>query len=264
MLLYTEIRRAGLALATTPSMTDERGAPVTEIGENTTVRTLVGRLDPAKVDPKQTALVVIDLQELCSGSNGQHARRAKELGKWADIEDYFGRVEELVVPNVARIATALRDAGGTVIWARCRSLTADARDNGRRFHDFGIFVACDSPEAELIDGVVLEHGDVLLDKTTASVFLSTNLNVMLRQMGVKSLITTGVVTSGCVESTVRDGCDLDYDVLLIEDACADRSEQLHADSIERLNNNFAVAMSTNEVLASLGAAPVLEGSPSGT
>ena len=111
------------------------------------------------------------------------------------------------MPNVARIATALRDAGGTVIWARCRSLTADARDNGRRFHDFGIFVACDSPEAELIDGVVLEHGDVLLDKTTASVFLSTNLNVMLRQMGVKSLITTGVVTSGCVESTVRDGCD---------------------------------------------------------
>ena len=83
---------------------------MTEIGENTTVRTLVGRLDPAKVDPKQTALVVIDLQELCSGSNGQHARRAKELGKWADIEDYFGRVEELVVPNVARIATALRDA----------------------------------------------------------------------------------------------------------------------------------------------------------
>jgi nicotinamidase-related amidase len=235
---------------------------VTQIGEDTTVRTLVGRLDASNIDPRATALVVIDLQELCSGMDGQHARKAKELGKWADIEDYFVRVRDVVTPNVARIAGGLRSAGGTVIWARCRSLTPDARDNGRRFHDFGIAVGCDSPQIELIDGVELEHGDVLLDKTTASVFLSTNLNVMLRQMGVRSVITTGVVTSGCVESTVRDGCDLDYEVLLVEDACADRSDELHADSIRRMHNNFAVAMSTEDVLGALGTPTVLEGTQS--
>lgn len=235
---------------------------MTEIGEDATVRTLVGRLDFPAIEPRAAALVVIDLQELCSGIDGQHARKARDLGKWADIEDYFLRVRDLLVPNVARLASAVRAGGGTVIYARCRSLTPDARDNGRRFHDFGIAVSCDSPEIELIDGVELEQGDVLLDKTTASVFLSTNLNVMLRQMDVRSVITTGVVTSGCVESTVRDGCDLDYEVLLVEDACADRSDELHADSIRRMHNNFAVAMSTEEVLAALGTPTVLEGTQS--
>jgi nicotinamidase-related amidase len=121
----------------------------------------------------------------------------------------------------------------------------------------------DSPEAALIDGIELESGDVLLDKTTASVFLSTNLDVMLRQLGVRSLITTGVVTSGCVESTVRDACDLDYEVLLVEDACADRTGALHEDAIRRLNNNFAVAASTEDTLAALGVRRALEGSAGG-
>ena len=76
------------------------------------------------------------------------------------------------------------------------------------------------------------------------------------------MITTGVVTSGCVESTVRDGCDLDYEVTLVDDACADRSDELHADSIRRMHNNFAVAMSTEEVLAALGTPTVLEGTQS--
>jgi len=235
---------------------------VTEIREDKTVRTLVGRLDPSSLDPAGTALIVIDLQRLCAGADGEHARKARELGKWAEIEAYFERVADPVVPNVRRLAAAVRQAGGTVIYARCRSLTPEARDNGRRFHDFGIAVSCDSPEADLIDGLELEDGDILLDKTTASVFLSTNLGVLLRQLGVKSLITTGVVTSGCVESTVRDGCDLDYEVLLVEDATADRTEELHADSIRRLNNNFAVAMSTDQVLAALGAPSLLEGSTS--
>jgi nicotinamidase-related amidase len=236
---------------------------LTEIGENTTVRTLVGRLEPPDVDPAAAALLVIDLQQLCAGPDGQHARKARELGKWDDIAGYFERVTDVVVPNVRRLADAARRAGTAVIYVRCRSLTPDAKDNGRRFHDFGIAVGCDSPEAELVDGIELEHGDVLLDKTTASVFLSTNVGVLLRQLGVRSLITTGVVTSGCVESTVRDACDLDYEVLLVEDACADRSEELHEDAVRRLNNNFAVAASTEGVLAALGAPAALEGSPSG-
>ena len=236
---------------------------MTEIGEQTTVRTLVGRLDHADVDPRAAALVVIDLQRLCAGADGEHARKARELGRWDDIAGYFDRVSDVVVPNVRRLADAARAAGATVIYVRCRSLTPDARDNGRRFADFGIAVACDSPEAELIDGIEVAEGDVLLDKTTASVFLSTNLNVLLRQLGVRSVITTGVVTSGCVESTVRDACDLDYEVLLVEDACADRTDQLHEDAVRRMHNNFAVGVSTQAVLAALGAPVALEGSGRG-
>ena len=59
---------------------------------------------------------------------------------------------------------------------------------------------------------------------------------------------TGVVTSGCVESAVRDASDLDYRVVLVEDACADREPELHDDSIRRMNNNFALVRATGEVL----------------
>jgi ureidoacrylate peracid hydrolase len=236
---------------------------LTEIGEHTTVRSLVGRLDLRDVEAGSAALLVIDLQRLCAGPDGEHARKARELDTWDDVAGYFDRVNDVVVPNVRRLADAARRAGSTVIYARCRSLTSGARDNGRRFHDFGIAVEPDSPEAALVSGIELEPGDVLLDKTTASVFLSTNLDVLLRQLGVRSLITTGVVTSGCVESTVRDACDLDYEVLLVEDACADRTDALHEDAIRRLNNNFAAAASTDGVLAALGARPALQRSAGG-
>ncbi|HKE80263.1 MAG TPA: hypothetical protein VKB54_13180, partial [Solirubrobacteraceae bacterium] len=126
---------------------------MTEIGEHTTVRTLVGRLDYEDLDPRAAALLVIDLQRLCAGADGEHADKARELGRWDDIAGYFERVSDTVVPNVARLADAARDAGATVIYVRCRSMTPDARDNGRRFHDFGIAVACDSPQADLIDGL---------------------------------------------------------------------------------------------------------------
>jgi nicotinamidase-related amidase len=208
-------------------------------------------------------LLVIDLQRLCAGADGEHADKARALGRWDDIAGYFERVSDTVVPNVSRLADAARDAGATVIYVRCRSMTPDARDNGRRFHDFGIAVACDSPQADLVDGLEPREGDLLLDKTTASAFLSTNLGVLLRQLGVRSLITTGVVTSGCVESTVRDACDLDFEVLLVEDACADRTPQLHEDAMRRLHNNFAVGVTTQAVLSALGAPAALEGSASG-
>jgi len=97
-------------------------------------------------------------------------------------------------------------------------------------------------------------GDFVLDKTTASPFWSTTIERLLAQLGVDNLLVTGVVTSGCVESAVRDACDLDYRVVLVEDACADRQPDLHADAVRRLNNNFAVAMPTAAVLGAIGAA----------
>jgi nicotinamidase-related amidase len=224
---------------------------VTDFDENTTVRAVVGRLEPPDLARERSALVVIDLQDLDASPDGAHARRARELGRWSEVEEYFARVGDLVVPNVRRLATAVRLGGLPVIYVRCRSLTPDARDNGRRFREFGIAVGCDDPGAALLAGLEVQPGDYVLDKTTASPFWSTQLEHLLRQLSIECLLVTGVVTSGCVESTVRDACDLDYGVVLVEDACADRQPGLHEDAIRRLNNNFALARSTDEVLDGL-------------
>jgi len=196
---------------------------------------------------------VVDLQVLDAAADGEHAQRARELGRWTELEEYFARVAALVAPNVRRLARALRERELPVIYVRCRSLTPDARDNGRRFRDFGIAVASDDPQAEILPELEVLPGDFLLDKTTASPFWSTAIERLLRQLEIETLLVSGVVTSGCVESTVRDACDLDYRVVLVEDACADRRPELHVDAVRRLDDNFAVVLCTDAVLERVGA-----------
>ncbi len=221
--------------------------------EHEAVRSLIGRLAPADLAGERNALLVIDLQVLDAAGDGEHARRAREQGRWDAVEGYFARVAELVTPNVRRLARALRDRSEPVIYVRCRSLHPDARDNGRRFREFGIAVGSEDPQAALLPELEVHPGDFVLDKTTASPFWSTALERLLAQLQVENLLVAGVVTSGCVESTVRDACDLDYRVVLVEDACADRQHELHLDAVRRLNNNFAIARSTDSVLESVGA-----------
>ncbi len=97
------------------------------------------------------------------------------------------------------------------------------------------------PQAEFLAALPIADGDLIVDKTTASPFNSTDLTARLRERGVTAVLVAGVVTSGCVESTVREACDLDFEVVLIEDGCADRRPAAHADAIARLDGNFAIA-----------------------
>ncbi len=211
---------------------------MTTYDERATTRSVVGRLQPPDLTRMRCALVVIDLQVLDAAHDGEHAQRARELGRWGELEGYFDRVAETVVPNVVRLGRALRERGLPVIYLRCRSLHPNAADNGLRFREFGIAIGRDDPQAALLPELEIDDADLVLDKTTASPFWSTHLDLLM----------TGVVTSGCVESAVRDASDLDYRVVIVEDACADREAELHDDSIRRMNNNFALVRATGEVL----------------
>ena len=77
----------------------------------------------------------------------------------------------------------------------------------------------------------------------------------MRARAIRTVLVCGVVTSGCVESTIRDACDLDFDVVLIEDACADRRPEAHADCVRRMDGNFAVAWSADTTLSRLSPTP---------
>ena len=221
---------------------------MTTFDERETTRSVVGRLQPPDLTRSRCALVVIDLQVLDAAFDGEHAQRARQLGRWDELEGYFNRVAAVVVPNVVRLGRGLRERGLPVIYLRCRSLHPEAADNGLRFSEFGIAIGRDDPQAALLPELEVDGRDFVLDKTTASPFWSTHLDRLLRQLHVDCVLVTGVVTSGCVESAVRDASDLDYRVVIVEDACADREPELHADSIRRMNNNFALVRATGEVL----------------
>ncbi len=225
------------------------------LADQVTIRSLVGRLPDPVLEPGRTALVVIDLQRLDADADGAHGVRAREMGMWDELEGYFTRCADVVVPATRRVADALRTAGGMIVWVRCEARKPDASDTGRRFRAFDILVPPGDPQAALLEGLGDQPEDLILGKTTASPFFSTDLAEQLQARGIRNLLVCGVVTSGCVESTIRDACDLDFDVVLVEDACADRRPEAHADCVRRMDGNFAVAWSADTTLARLSPTP---------
>jgi nicotinamidase-related amidase len=96
-----------------------------------------------------------------------------------------------------------------------------------------------------------KRGDIVLNKTGSSVFTSTNLEHLLRNMRVKTLVVSGIFTNSCVEGTVRDAGDLDFQVIMPEDGCAAMSPKGHANAIDYLDKNFCHVKSTTDIIEAL-------------
>ena len=72
-----------------------------------------------------------------------------------------------------------------------------------------------------------EGDEILIPKTSCSVFCSTNVHYVLRNLGTRYLLVCGQLTNQCVESAVRDAADLGYLVTVVDDACAANSAEEH-------------------------------------
>jgi nicotinamidase-related amidase len=217
----------------------------------------VVRLPDFPVVARSTALVVIDLTYQQASREHGLCRRIREDGFGDDLEYYLTRMEQTVVPNVARLAGGFRRLGAPVVYTRCVSLRGDGSDQTWRHRSFGLVCTLDSEDARILDAIAPQDGDIVLNKTGSSVFNSTNAEHLLRNMGVTTLVVTGIFTNSCVEGTTRDAGDLDFRVLLAEDACAAMSPRGHANALEYLDANFCHVKPTAEILALLGV-PVAE------
>ena len=74
-------------------------------------------------------------------------------------------------------------------------------------------------DGQVIDQIAPQGDEIVLAKTSSSVFISTNIDYVLRNLGVKQLVISGVITDQCVESAIRDACDPGYLVTQVSDAC---------------------------------------------
>jgi ureidoacrylate peracid hydrolase len=167
------------------------------------------------IDPAHAALLIIDVQNYCAGP---------ESGKTG----YFRRsLRDAVLPNIRRLQTACRSAGIEVIYSVIENMTRDGRDRSLDYKISGIDVPRGSWEAQALNEIAPADDEMVFRKTSSSVFISTNIDYVLRNLEVRSLIVAGLLTDQCVESAVRDACDLGYLVTLVADACAsaERHEQ---------------------------------------
>jgi nicotinamidase-related amidase len=206
------------------------------------------------IEPGQTALLFIDVQNFSAARNG---------GEYADIPEaefedrlgyYFERLEQVALPNMRRLQRACRGAGVEVMHTVIESLTRDGRDRSLDYKITGFNVPKGSWDAQVIDALAPLDDEIVIPKTSSSVFVSTNIDYVLRNLGVRYLILCGVLTDQCVESALRDACDLGYLVTLVPDACATHSQERH-DNTLRAIEGYCRQRSTEALLAELDGGP---------
>eukprot|EP00884_Botryococcus_braunii_P008924 jgi/Botrbrau1/18032/Bobra.0062s0023.2 len=98
---------------------------------------------------------------------------------------------------------------------------------------------------KVLDTIKPSADEIVLPKTSADVFTSTNLDYLLRCLDIKYVVLAGCVTDQCVESAVRHACDLGYLVTLITDGCATMSEARHDNSLRAIAGSAASAPQPN-------------------
>jgi nicotinamidase-related amidase len=104
----------------------------------------------------------------------------------------------------------------------------------------------DDPATQIHPAVGPEDGDVVVVKKRVSAFTGSDLEVVLRSLEVRSLVLTGIATSGVVLSTLRQAADLDYDLTVLADGCADADPEVHRVLTEKIFPRQASVITTKE------------------
>ena len=200
----------------------------------------------------QTALLCIDLQHLnCCDGYGQLADYAAAGLIRKDVDTYLSRVDELMLPNVRRLQEAFRRGECEVIHIRIQSLTLDGRDRSVEHKKLGLHAPENSTAAAFMPEVAPIDNEIVINKTASGVFVSTNLEYVLRNLCVSKIFVVGVYTNECISSAVRSSSDLGFEVSLVADATAAMTRELHDATLTTTHERYARVLSTTDVLAEI-------------
>ncbi|MGF1593320.1 MAG: isochorismatase family cysteine hydrolase [Kiloniellaceae bacterium] len=192
----------------------------------------------------RAALLVVDLQR---GFCDPQVSDALGFDSGAHFRQ---RVDSLVLPNARRLITAARGAGVEVIYTVIEALTADGRDRSLDHKRSDFLIPKGSAGGEVMPGIAPEGDEMVVPKTASGIFNATNIDYILRNLGVERLVIFGVYSHQCVESAVRDAADRGYLVTLVADACAAKTAEQEATTAEGMKAYARVAM-TEDLLKEL-------------
>jgi ureidoacrylate peracid hydrolase len=200
-----------------------------------------------EIEPAQAALLLVDVQTYnCSRDGGEYAHLGTEE-KEQRYGYFFRTLRDSALPNMVLLQQACRRGGIEVVYTVIESLTADGRDRSLDYKITGFNVPKGSPDANMVLELTPGADEMVFAKTSSSVFISTNIDYVLRNLGTRYLIVAGCLTDQCVDSTVRDACDLGYLVTVPTDACVTLSAERHDWSL-RNNRGYCRQRSTRELV----------------
>lgn len=163
----------------------------------------------------RSALLVMDVQRGVVGRFGDDQEYLERLGA------AISAARAVKVP-VIYVTVSFRP-GHPEISARNRTFAALA----------GGF-AHDDPATEIHPAVAPRPGDIVVTKLRVSAFTGSDLEVLLRGLEVRTLVLTGIATSGVVLSTLRQAADLDYQLVVLSDGCLDADQEVHRVLTEKI------------------------------
>ena len=197
------------------------------------------------LDPKRTALVVIDMQATFC-----------EPGSPAEVAPARG-----IVPAINALSRALRSLGAPVFWVLHANAQIDGKSDWELFFNY---VVSGEMRARTMQSLLPENqsvwreldtapGDVTLTKNRYSALIagSSALEAALRHAGIDTLLIAGTKTNICCESTARDAMMLDFKVVMVSDCCAALSDDEHQAALETFIQQFGDVMTSAEVLVRL-------------
>lgn len=201
------------------------------------------------VDPAHTALVVVDMQRDFCAPGWSFDRLGVDISMYPPL-----------IPRLAALIDGARAASVRVIYLQMTVLPGRASDSPAQLR-FNVrlhlashgaveplmYTLDGSAGQEILDELAPQPGDLVVKKYRSSGFWATNLDLLLRSNGIRSLVMTGCTTEGCVESTARDALFNDYYVVIAEDCVASDDRAQHDASLLLMRHRFDL-MTAEQVL----------------
>ncbi len=221
------------------------------------VRLGVSKRSDFPLRPEKTALLVVDVQMYCCEGGSEYYREESLPRMISNIESLLRRFRGLR-DDVTESVGDGRRTGCEVIFTAIQALTNDGRDVSLDYKLSGPYFAGIPKVGAPLDEVFLpsirpdfsRKGDVFLPKTASSVFHSTNIDYVLRNLNVEQLVVAGQITEQCVESTVRNAADMGYFVTVVTDACASTSKASHDQGLAGMRG-YSRQKTTKQILEEL-------------
>ncbi|WP_299984816.1 isochorismatase family cysteine hydrolase [uncultured Ruegeria sp.] len=185
--------------------------------------------------PSQSALVFIDVQNFSAHRDGAEFKDLPKVELKQKYGWFFDQLDTRVIPNMQAIQAACRIAGVEVMYTNIESLTLDGRDRSLDYKITGFHIPKGSWDGKVIDQIAPVGDEIVLPKSSSSVFVSTHIDYILRNLGVRQVVLAGLITDQCVESAIRDACDLGYLVTQVTDACLTYTPERHDNSLRTIN-----------------------------
>jgi ureidoacrylate peracid hydrolase len=198
--------------------------------------------------PATTALLVVDMQN----------------GFLLDEYAAYPCAEAMnIVPNINRLATALRETGGTVVWIR-NTVNEEEEKNWSQWYELAAgdpersakrtaAFQKDAPGHQVYAGLTIEPDDETVLKYRYSAFIqgSSDLHERMQAKGIRTVIVVGTSTNACCESTARDAMMLNYKTIMVSDGTATRTDEEHNATLSAFYAIFGDVMETDQLIACL-------------